>query len=127
MFLALLFALQSPVQLPARWEYSTPFIAPEKREHDPSRAQKDPSIVFHDGRWHVFMTVKLPDRTAPGVEAWTDNVSHGELIRAGVDQRMTVDPKKLRFVFQGMLERAKSGQGYGQFQWRIGILTPVER
>jgi hypothetical protein len=310
---------------PAAWEYSAPLIAPEKRDQEPSRAQKDPTIVFHDGRWHVFMTVKLPKRSAiehcsfekwseadastrtllkvsdsdyfcapqvfwfephkkwylvyqmgvpkadkmwvaysttthladpaswtraapvldggtddprpeggldywiicddrraylfftslngkmwrawtelkdfpkgfghcevalraaifeashtyalkgmkkyltiveengqrfykgyvadrldgewtpvadtadkpfagwrnirpaKGVEAWTDNVSHGELIRDGVDQTMTVDPKNLRFVFQGMLESAKSGRGYGQFQWRIGMLTPAAK
>lgn len=63
-------------------------------------------------------------RPAPGVEPWTDNVSHGELIRDGCDETLTVDPNRLRFVFQGMLERHKSGKGYGQFQWRIGMLTP---
>lgn len=310
-------------QLPERWECSRPLIAPEPRAVDPSRAQKDPSVVFHDGRWHVFMTVKLPGRSAieycsfrsweeadasartilpvsdsdyycapqvfyfrphgqwyliyqmgvpgahkmwvaysttrdiadptswtrarpildggpsdprevggldywiicddqraylfltslngkmwrlwtrledfpagfghcelalearifeashtyrlkgmdqyltvieengrryykayvadrldgewrpiadtvespfagfanvrpgPGVEPWTDNVSHGELIREGLDETLTVDPTHLRFVFQGMWDKDKSGRGYGQFQWRIGMLTPV--
>lgn len=50
--------------LPAQWEYSAPLLSPEHRDLEPSRAQKDPTVVFHDGRWHVFMTVKLPDRTA---------------------------------------------------------------
>jgi hypothetical protein len=65
-------------------------------------------------------------RPAPGVEPWTDNVSHGELIRDGFDQTLTVDPGNLRFVFQGMWDKDKSGKGYGQFQWRIGMLTPVK-
>lgn len=310
--------------VPERWEYGAPLIAPEKRDAEPSRAQKDPSVVFHDGRWHVFMTVKLPGRTAiehcsferwehadaskrtllrltdskyfaapqvfyfephkkwyliyqvgvegakkmwvacsttsdlsdpsswtraspilgggeddpreeggldywiicderraylfftslngkmwrlwtdlkdfpkgfrhcevalrgaffeashtyrlkgtnryltiveqngrryykayvadrldgewrpvadtaerpfagwknirpaRGVDAWTDNVSHGELIRDGNDQTLTVDPKNLRLVFQGMLERSKAGKEYGAFEWRIGLLTAVE-
>ncbi len=64
-------------------------------------------------------------RPAKGVTPWTDNVSHGELVREGCDQTMTVDPDKLRFVFQGMLEKEKAGKGYGAFPWRIGILTPV--
>jgi len=64
-------------------------------------------------------------RPAPGVAAWTDNISHGELVRANTDQTMTVDPADLRFVFQGMLDKDKSGKGYGQFSWRIGILTPA--
>lgn len=64
-------------------------------------------------------------RPGPGVPSWTDNVSHGELIRHGCDQTLTVDPEDLRFIFQGMLDAHKSGKGYGQFQWRIGMLTPV--
>ena len=65
-------------------------------------------------------------RPAKGVEPWTDNVSHGELVREGIDQTMTVDPADLRFGFQGMLEEDKSGRGYGQFPWRIGMLTPAK-
>jgi endo-1,4-beta-xylanase len=52
-------------------------------------------------------------------------VSHGELIRDGIDQTLTMDPRNLRFLFQGMLDKDKSGRGYGQFSWRIGLLTPV--
>jgi endo-1,4-beta-xylanase len=52
-------------------------------------------------------------------------VSHGELVRDGVDQTLCIDPAKLRFVFQGMLEREKSGKDYGHFPWRIGMLTPA--
>jgi len=29
-----------------------------------SRAQKDPTVVFYGGKWHVFVTVKLPGRSA---------------------------------------------------------------
>jgi len=310
-------------RVPAMWEYSAPLIAPEQREREPSRAQKDPTVVFYEGKWHVFMTVKLPTRSAieycsfddwqhadqsgrtildisdsdyycapqvfffaphkrwylvyqmgvpgadkmwvaystttdiadprswtkaqpildggpndprtvggldywiicddqraylfltnlngqmwrlwtklsdfprgfdhcelalearifeashtyrikgqqkyltiveedgrrfykayladrldgpwtpladtaeqpfaawtnirpaAGVEPWTDNVSHGELVRDGYDQTLTIDPDNLRFVFQGMWDKDKSGRGYGQFQWRIGTLTPV--
>jgi endo-1,4-beta-xylanase len=53
-------------------------------------------------------------------------VSHGELIRDGIDQTLTVDVTNLRFVFQGLLETDKSSKGYGQFPWRIGMLTPVD-
>lgn len=63
---------------------------------------------------------------APGVEPWTDNVSHGELLRDGFDQRLVVDPENLRFLFQGMWDKDKSGKGYGQFQWRLGLLTPAD-
>jgi hypothetical protein len=85
-----------------------------------------------DGEWApVADTAERPFagwkniRPAPGVEPWTDNVSHGELIRDGCDQTLTVDPVNLRFIFQGMWDEDKFGRGYGQFQWRIGMLTPV--
>lgn len=65
-------------------------------------------------------------RPAEGVEPWTDNVSHGELLRAGYDETLTVDPQHLRFLFQGMLEKDKRGKSYGAFTWRLGLLTPVE-
>lgn len=313
----------APIVVPAMWEYSAPLITPEKRDETPSLAQKDPTVVYHEGRWHVFMTVKLPGRTATeycaferwedadkaprtilkiadskyygapqvfyfaphkkwyliyqmgvpgakkmwvaysttstladpaswtqaqpvldggpndsrqeggldywiicdeqraylfftslngkfwrmwtkledfpqgfdhcelalqaaifeashtyrlkgtgkyltiveqdgrryykayladrldgpwspladtaekpfagwtnirpakGVAPWTDNVSHGELIREGNDQTMTVDPANLKFLFQGMLEKEKAGKAYGKFPWRIGLLTPA--
>jgi len=63
------------LELPARWEYSAPLISPEVRDVEPSRAQKDPTVVFHEGRWHVFMTVKLPGRSAIehcSFERWED-------------------------------------------------------
>lgn len=316
------FADELGFSLPERWTYSAPLISPEEREEEPSRAQKDPTVVFHDGKWHVFMTVKLPGRSAieycqftdweraqdarrvllplsesdyfcapqvfyfrpqrlwylvyqvgvegqdkmwvgystspdvsdphswskarpildggpedprevggldywiicdeqraylfytslngkmwrlwteldrfpegfghcelalqgpifeashtyrvkgeeryltiveengrrhykayladrldgpwtpladtaerpfagwtnitpgPGVEPWTDNVSHGELIRDGIDETLTIDPGRIRMLFQGMLEEHKQGKGYGAFQWRLGLLTP---
>lgn len=88
-----------------------------------------------DGQWTpVADTAEKPFagwrniRPAGGVEPWTDNVSHGELIRDGYDQTLTVDPGNLRLIFQGMLDKHKAGKGYGQFQWRIGMLKPaVER
>ncbi len=86
-----------------------------------------------DGEWTPI--VDTPERPFAGwnnirpasyVEFWTDNISHGELIRYGYDESLMVDPTQLKFIFQGMLEKHKSGVGYGQFQWRIGMLTPVQ-
>ncbi len=60
---------------------------------------------------------------APGVPPWTDNISHGELLRLGSDETLTVDPHNLRFLFQGAWEKDKA-KGYGAIPWRLGILTP---
>ncbi len=86
-----------------------------------------------DGEWTPLAdTAERPfagwrnTRPAPGVEPWTDNVSHGELVRDGCDQTLTVDPANLKLVFQGMLDRDKSGRNYGQFPWRIGMMWPAD-
>src|SRR5690606_23504877 len=62
---------------------------------------------------------------AEGVKPWTDNVSHGELLRDSNDQTLTVDPDRLVLLFQGMLEHQKQGKGYGDWSWRLGLLTPA--
>lgn len=53
---------------------------------------------------------------------WTTSISHGELVRAGVDERMEVDPANLQFVFQGASDQEYRGQGYGGIPWRLGML-----
>lgn len=56
---------------------------------------------------------------------WTDSVSHGELIRAGADERLEVDPKDLRLLFQGVLDAERQGKNYGEIPWKLGILEPA--
>jgi hypothetical protein len=58
-------------------------------------------------------------------ERWTDSVSHGELLRAGADERLEVDPASLRFLFQGVLDRDRAGRKYGEIPWRLGLLEPL--
>ncbi len=60
--------------------------------------------------------------TKPTGRRWTESISHGELLRAGIDQRLEVDPAKLRFLFQGVTEAARAGKPYGQIPWRLGML-----
>lgn len=59
----------------------------------------------------------------PGVERWTDNVSHGELLRKGINELHEIEVDRWTFLFQGMLESEKQNKSYGQFPWRLGLLT----
>jgi len=85
-----------------------------------------------DGRWVPLASEK--DRSFAsmlnvehGSQRWTDVISHGELLRAGYDEKLEADPENLRFLFQGVLNRDRASKNYGQIPWRLGILEPVAR
>jgi hypothetical protein len=58
---------------------------------------------------------------AEGVEPWTSDISHGELLRDGYDETLTIDPQNLRMLFQG--RDPKSGGQYHALPYRLGLLT----
>jgi endo-1,4-beta-xylanase len=58
---------------------------------------------------------------APGVTPWTDDFSHGEMIRAGFNQHLVIDPCHLQFLYQG--EDPSASGDYSQLPWRLGLLT----
>lgn len=53
--------------------------------------------------------------------AWTQDISHGELIRDGYDQTLTIDPCQMRYLYQGMAP--DSDEDYNSLPWRLGLLT----
>jgi hypothetical protein len=83
-----------------------------------------------DGEWTPLAATKDQTfasmaNTQPAGERWTDCISHGELLRAGIDQRLEVDPADLRFLFQGVSDRDRGGKKYGEIPWRLGMLEPA--
>lgn len=85
-----------------------------------------------DGAWRPLAdTEKQPFAGEVNVRQadppWADNISHGELLRAGFDETLTVDPANLRFFIQGVTQKARAGKTYGDIPWRLGLLTAVAR
>jgi hypothetical protein len=61
---------------PFRWRLSEPLLAPARRPEDPCYSVKDPTIVRHNGRWHLFTTIRSKVRTHQieyvSFERWED-------------------------------------------------------
>lgn len=86
-----------------------------------------------DSGWHPVAGFDTPETPfagkanlsfEPGVEPWSHQVSHGELVRDSNDERMILDPNNLTFLYQGISEADDKGD-YGALAYKLGLLRAV--
>ncbi|WP_234023039.1 non-reducing end alpha-L-arabinofuranosidase family hydrolase [Sorangium cellulosum] len=82
-----------------------------------------------DGPWAPLADTKANPFAGPanvtfdGAD-WTDDISHGELIRSGNDERMTINACNMQFLYQG--RDPSVGGDYGRLPYKLGLLTLEE-
>jgi hypothetical protein len=57
-----------------------------------------------------------------GQAHWTDEVSHGELLRSGWDERLEAPAERWEFLVQGLTRKQHHGE-YPLLPWRLGLIT----
>jgi endo-1,4-beta-xylanase len=80
-----------------------------------------------DGTWTPLQdTFQAPFASTANVTfdggAWSDDISHGEMIRGGYDQTLAIDTCNLRYLYQGF-DPSEAGAPYNSIPWRLGLLT----
>lgn len=82
-----------------------------------------------DGEWRpIAADLSKPYAAYTNIQmtegVWANSISHGELIRAGYDEKMLAD-LHAPFIFQAVMLKDRKGKPYGKIPWKLGLLRPV--
>ena len=109
------------------WELSPPFITPENtRAVDPERAVKDPSVVYDDGKWHVFMSYKSQGHTGMeyvGFDKWENADKSPRTILRSATATTTAPPRSFFTSPEEMVPRLSDGRFTGSKKMWLAYST----
>jgi endo-1,4-beta-xylanase len=78
-----------------------------------------PWTVLHDDAMSAFAGQR---NVVFDGAAWTADISHGEMIRAGYDERMEISLRTMRYLYQGF-DPGIETSSYNEIPWKIALLT----
>eukprot|EP00727_Mastigamoeba_balamuthi_P007889 m51a1_g3720 putative beta- -xylanase (455) ;mRNA; f:465089-466519 len=80
-----------------------------------------------DGQWTSLTTGFASNSNVKftSSSAWSQGVSHGELIRSNYAETMLLDPCNIRFFYQGLA--AGSSGDYNTLPYKLGLLTSTTK
>ncbi len=85
-----------------------------------------------EGGWRQYGLASAPDLGGPWSlidgdfassmnSEWSRDISHGELLRTGYDERLEADLVNMQFLIQGMPAAEHKGN-YPDLRWRLGLI-----
>lgn len=74
-----------------------------------------------DGPWTLLTNDFAVKKNVTLSPNWTNDISHGDLVRSNPDETFTVDPCNLQLVFQGRDPSVNTD--YGRLPYRLGLIT----
>jgi Glycosyl hydrolase family 62 len=74
-----------------------------------------------EGPWALLTNDFAVKKNVTLTTNWTNDISHGDLVRSSADETFTVDPCNLQLVFQG--RDPSINTDYGRLPYRLGLIT----